>query len=124
MTARCCVRMTGPLVPHAGGFWAELVDEGYTRSQGEAHMRLMAHLSGWMLDQCLAPGDLGGDQVERFVEARCGAGYRTMVTSHSLSVVLGYLRRMGVVADEAEICPGTDLDVVLGDYRRYLSDDR
>ena len=69
------------------------------------------------------PGGLGADEIERFVEARRAEGYRTMVSVGSLGVVLGHLRETGVLAAEPVIVPGTDLDVLLGEYRRYLDHD-
>jgi site-specific recombinase XerD len=116
--------MTGPLAPFAGGLWESVIGRGYTRLQAEAHTRLMGHLSRWMSEQGLVPGGLGADEIEGFVESRRAEGYRTMVSVRSLGVVLGHLRETGVLADEPVIVPGTDLDVLLGEYRCYLDRDR
>lgn len=45
------VRVSGPLEEFAEGFAAELSGLGYSPRGGEAQLRLMAHLSRWMLER-------------------------------------------------------------------------
>ena len=112
--------MSGPLAPFAGAFWAEVLDQGYTPAQAAVHARIMAHLSQWMTAQGLSPGDLDGDEVQRFVDGRKAEGYRTMVSNGSLDLVVAYLREAGMLVDEPGTALGTDLGCLLEDYRHYL----
>ena len=43
------VRVSGPLEGYASGFAAELARVGYTRNATACQLRLMAHLSGWLV---------------------------------------------------------------------------
>jgi hypothetical protein len=60
------VRVTGPFSAFAAGFAAELIDEGYTPDSAGYQMRLMAHLSRWLLNKELGAGDIRAAEVDRF----------------------------------------------------------
>ena len=49
MTDLSRVRVTGPLAPFAAGFAAELVAQGHASQPAAQQLRLMAHVSRWLL---------------------------------------------------------------------------
>ena len=92
------VRITGPLEPFGDGFAEELARQGYTPKSAALLLRLMAHLSRWMVDEALDSHKLSPSQVERFVDARRAAGYTNHLTSKALQPMLIYLRGLRVGA--------------------------
>src|SRR5680860_1765341 len=49
MTDLSRVRVTGPLEPFATGFAVELVRQGYASQPAAQQLRLLAHLSRWLM---------------------------------------------------------------------------
>src|SRR5882757_4798053 len=64
------VQVPGPLEAYAGSFRKELSRLGYSSSRAAGHLQLMAHLSRWLADIGLDPGELNVARAERFVEPR------------------------------------------------------
>jgi len=62
--------MSGPLEAYAAGFCEELSTLGYSVRSVTGHLQLMAHLSRWLVEVGLAPGELTLQQAERFVRGR------------------------------------------------------
>jgi integrase/recombinase XerD len=58
------VSVSGPLAEFAEGFAAELAGVGYSPPSAEAQLRLMNHVSLWLVAQGLAVGDLGGGAAQ------------------------------------------------------------
>lgn len=117
------VGMSGPLRVYARGFAIELSRQGYAPPTTAMKLQLMAQVSRWLAAQDMAVGDLAGEVVERYFVARRAAGYVTQRTSRSLVPMLGYLRGLGVVAEESAP-EGTPVDVLLARYRGYLAVER
>jgi site-specific recombinase XerD len=124
MANRCRVQVSGPLAEMGNELWAVLVEQGYTRGQASAHVRLMAHLSRWMSAAGIEPGGLGEVEIGRFVEARRAAGYRTMVSGSSVRLVVGHLRARGRIPDPPVAVVVSDLDLLLDAFASYLDDER
>ena len=53
MSKPSCVRVHGPLAPHADGFREELAHQGYTPHSASYHLQLMAHVSRWLVAKSL-----------------------------------------------------------------------
>jgi hypothetical protein len=71
------IRVLGPLSTFAAGFADELAHQGYTGytpHSARFQMRLMVHVSRWLVDERLGAGDLRMAEVERFLRARRAAG--------------------------------------------------
>ena len=66
------VAMSGPLMPFAAGFAAELAGRG--PGVVAVHLRLMAHLSRWLEAQALGQADLELAAIGAFVVACHAAG--------------------------------------------------
>jgi integrase/recombinase XerD len=115
------VRVTGPLEPFAEGFIVELVEVGYRPAAAAVQVRVLAHLSRWMLDKDVAAGGLCEPELERFRLEHLARF--ASVRGAGIAVVLGYLRGLGVVpARESRVL--TAADELLEQYRRHLTVER
>jgi integrase/recombinase XerD len=112
------VRVTGPLAPYAAGFAAELVAVGYRPGSAGVHLRLLAHLSRWLVTEGLAPGEFGESELDRFRREHV-ARYASLRGAQGLVPLLGYLRGLGVVP-AAQRPAVTVAGELLERYRRYL----
>lgn len=118
-TVPCWARVRGPLGAYAEGFRAELERLGYTPLTAAVHVRLMAHLSRWLARQGMEASGLIPAVVEAYFAERRAVGYRGHVTARALRPMLGYLRRLGVVADAVPVVPQGPIDRVLARYRDW-----
>jgi len=118
-------RVSGPLEPYAPGFACELSRQGYSPFTVVDQLRLMAHLSRWLAGEELDGSGLTPDALERFLDARRGAGYARYRSPGGLVPLLDYLRGLGVApalgAAAIEVGP---VEVLLERYRRYLTVER
>lgn len=112
------VRVTGPLERYAAGFVAELVEAGYRPNAAAVQLRLLAHLSGWLEQEGIDPGDLREAQLERFRREHL-ARVASLRIGQGLVRVLGYLRALGVVPP-AVLPARSTVEVLLDRYREYL----
>jgi hypothetical protein len=118
------VRVTGPLMPYADGFRAELARRGYAPGSAEFQLQLVAHLSRWLASKDLRAGELTRERALQFLEARRSSGYTTLRSERGLSPLLDHLRRLGVVSEPASPVVSTPLERLLEDYRGYLVRER
>lgn len=118
------VRVSGPLEVFASGFAAELARLGYRRVPVVFQLQLMAHASRWLQRVGLGADELTSEVVERFLAERRAAGYTNYVTARAMAPLLGYLRGLGV-APAASPRPAVGaVEVLLADYREYLTVER
>lgn len=120
MTDLSRVRVTGPLAPFAAGFAAELVAQGYTSQPAAQQLRLLAHVSRWLMAEGKDGSALNAAVVEAFAISRKAAGYSNHVVVGSLRPLLVYLRGLGVLAAQEVLAPEGPVEIVLARYRRYL----
>ena len=115
------VGVTGPLEPFAEGFIAELLEAGYRPAAAAVQVRVFAHLSRWMQEEDVVPGELVEAELERF--RREHLARFASVRGAGMAVVVGYLRRLGLVAavEPVALSPAGEL---LEQYRRYLTGER
>jgi len=118
------VRVCGPLAAYLPGFADELACQGYTPNSRCFQLRLLSHLSHWLLDQHLGAGDLCATEVSRYLCARRAAGYTSLLSIKALRPMLDYLRGLGVAPSPVAVVMTGPVDVVLEQYRRYLTDER
>jgi integrase/recombinase XerD len=118
------VRVSGPLAEYAAGFAAHLAGAGYTPLSAANQVRLLAHLSRWLEDRGLAPGELTGQRVQEFLAARRAAGYTCRLSERGLAPLLDCLRGLGVVPGPGRPVPVAAVDVLLGRYGGYLARER
>ncbi len=112
------VRVTGPLERYAAGFVAELVEAGYRPNAAAVQLRLLKHLSGWLEQEGIDPGDLREAQLERFRREHL-ARVASLRTAQGLARLLGYLRSLGVVP-RVVLPARSTVEVLLDRYRAYL----
>jgi len=124
MTELSQVRVTGPLAPFAAGFAVELVAQGYASQPAAAQLRLLAHVSRWLLAEGKDGSALNAGVVEAFVLSRRAAGYSSLLTAKALRPLLVYLRGLAVVPADDVLSPVGLVEVALERYRRYLLDER
>lgn len=119
--SRVCV--LGPLAAFAQGFDRELVRQGHSRPTRCHQLQLMAHLSRWMAAEEVAVAELSAEQVQRFIAARCAAGYRHYRSARGVAPLLGYLRGRGVLPAPLLASVG-QLELLVDRYCGYLLDER
>ena len=95
------VRFRGPLAPHVDGFWQDLVRLGYAPFSGRNLLLVAAHFSRWLDDRSIACADITDACGALFMAHRRRRGYTQFLTPRALGPLLGYLRRIGVVATPA-----------------------
>lgn len=118
------VRVAGPLEPFASGFAAELAGQGYTPKSAGQHVGLLAHVSRWLVEEGLDPGELTSEAAERFCAARRVAGYANQRTVRALVPMLGYLRALGVVPVAPAAVARGAVEECCARYRLYLEAER
>ena len=106
------VRVLGPLALHADGVRSELSRLGYALGTVENHVRVIAHLSQWMADESVEPGELSQDRVEQFF-AVLKRQWKRPPTAQTLGPTLRWLRECQVVPPLTMITPQKPLDVLL-----------
>jgi site-specific recombinase XerD len=84
-------------------------------------VRVLAHLSRWMQDKDVSPGELGEPELERF--GREHLARFASLRGAGMTLVLAYLRGLGVVPVQ-EPRALTVADELLEQYRRYLTVER
>lgn len=118
------VRIPGPLAPYDDGYWDELGRLGYTPLTAAGHLRLVAHLSRWMLERHLTPAALTQVTVDAYFVERRALGYVNSVTSRSVQPLLDYLRGLGVAPPSTPAVPTAPVEVLLAQYSDYLRVER
>ena len=114
------IRISGPLAPYIGGVWLHVLAQGYTPLTGRNMLRLVSHLSRWLVDTTVRLSELTREHVEVFFRERRRAGYKSYLTPRSLDSILEYLEAKGVVSlPEAEVRHSA-VDDLLDEYEQFL----
>ncbi len=117
------VKITGPLVPYAAGFLAELEAQGYRGNSACDQLRLLAHVSRWLQERGMGAFDLTCEHVEEFLVTRRVAGYAQWCSTKGLVPLLTYLRALKIVP-EATLAPRTPSETLLDAFGTYLLQER
>lgn len=123
-TVPCWARVCGPLGAYAEGFRAELERLGYTPLTAAVHIRLMAHLSRWLVRQGKQASELSPAVVEAYFVDRRAVGYVGHVSERALRPLVGYLRRLGVVSDPVPVAPASPVERLLARYWHWQLTER
>jgi site-specific recombinase XerD len=118
------VRVKGPFEPYAGGFSEALDHQGYAPTSVVSQLKLVAHLSRWMVAEGAQTSELTPERVKQFVAARRAAGYRHFLSPRGLRPLVGYLRELGVTTEPAPQEADSPVEAVLERYRTYLVSER
>jgi integrase len=111
--------VTGPLAPYAQGFAAELSRQGYRCKPVNDQVRLLSHLSRWLLGEGLDTTNLTISVFNEFLGARRSQGYTLWLSPKALAPLTSYLRSIGVTIVEPEPALGP-IEALLLRYREYL----
>jgi integrase/recombinase XerD len=114
----------GPLASFADGLREDLAEQGFSTDTIVDHVHRLADLSRWLVERGLVTGELTSMVVREFQQQRWSVGVRAGTGDRALAPLLGYLRRLGMVPPPAVMAAVTPVDVLLGEYRRYLQDER
>lgn len=118
------VAVFGPLEPFAARFASSLIHQGYRRQSALIQIHLFGHLSAWLVDEGLEPGDLSETDVQRFLAARRRTGATRYVSEKAMRAILTYLRGEGVVSVPAVVAISGPVETTLERYRQYLTQER
>lgn len=119
------VRICGPLAPYDDGFYAWLTGRRfYSPLSAVDQLRLMSHVSRWLLSQGLDCSALTDELALEFVAGRRAAGYYNLRSPRAMAPLLAYLREVGVVPEPLSPVAAVSGAAVLQGYRRYLSVER
>ena len=124
MVDPCWAQVEGPLAPYADGFREELERLGYTPLTAAGHLRLVAHLSRWMIAEGVAVSALTPARAQEYFTQRRTDGYVNSVTARSLRPLLDYLHGLGVAPPDVPEVAVTPVEVLLERYRDYLERER
>lgn len=124
MTKPSDVKVVGPLLPFVSGFIEELAGLGYSPLSAANQVRVLAHLSRWMVAEDIDGGGLGPGQVAEFLRARRDAGYTCWLSERGLGPLLSFLRGVGAVPAVATPVIEGPLEELLDAYRGYLKSER
>jgi integrase/recombinase XerD len=84
------VRICGPLAPHADGFYSWLVGRrSYSPLTAVGQLRLMAHVSRWLVSHKLDCCALTDEVALEFVAARRAAGYYNLRSPRGMTTAAG-----------------------------------
>jgi integrase/recombinase XerD len=119
------VGFEGPLVPLAEAFAAELRRLGYAEEVVKIKLRVVAHLSSWLLSEGWSVRDLGaGEVISAFVAAHRFEGRKRRVTLQALAPLITFLSRLGRVSVPVPVAPSSPFEVLLARYRSFLLNER
>jgi len=124
MVYPCWARVCGPLEPYAEGLRGELERLGYTPLSAAGHVRLVAHLSRWMIQEDLSVSALTPTTVDAYFAERRAAGYSNSLTARSVRPLVDYLQQLGVVAAPGPAAAIGPYEQLLGRYLDYLLTER
>lgn len=114
----------GPFAPFADGLREDLAGQGFSPDTIVDHVHRLADLSRWLVERGLVTSELTSVLVREFQQERRSVGVRAGIGDRALAPALGYLRRLGVIPPPVVIAAVTPVDALLGEYRRYLEDER
>jgi integrase/recombinase XerD len=119
------VRVDGPLAPFIVGFKRELTERGYALSALSGHLQLMAHLSGWLGELGVDPGDVTLEQIKGFVRHRRAISVvHKYLTLQGVGIVIEYLREIGVVPRVPPVVSPDAMVELMGGYADFLIAER
>jgi integrase/recombinase XerD len=116
--------VNGPLAAFADGLRRELAGQGYALDTVGDHVHLLADLSDWLGSQDFTAEDLTTPRVEAFLRYRRQRGCRIGLSPRAIAPILRYLRGLQAAPPAVPPVPVTAQEMLLANYRNYLSGER
>ena len=120
-TKVCKVLMVGPLVPFAGDLSSMLAAAGYTPLSISNQLRLLAHVSRWMVGHDYTVAELTDEVLQEYLAAALAAGRVSLCSSGGLTHLLRVLPIPR--ADPAQPAESAK-DRLLSSFGRHLLNER
>lgn len=118
------VVVNGPLAGFSDGLRRELAGQGYALDTVVDHVHLLADLSDWLGSQDFTAEDLTTQRMEAFLRYRRQRGCRIGLSPRAIAPILRYLRGLQAVPPAIPPVPVTAQEMLLANYRNYLSGER
>jgi integrase/recombinase XerD len=116
--------MKGPLAAWEAGMAGRLGALGYRQSTVAKQMELVGRLSRYLDREGRGAEEVSAEVVEEFFDdlhAHHGASWPT---AKYFRWLLEYLREVGAVPEPPAAAPGSPTEVLIGQYRHYLAEER
>jgi hypothetical protein len=115
-----------PLASHIDGFAVLLRGQGYVAETVRQKCALLADLSQWLGVRGLSLNKLDEALVARFHTDRCPPDRQQMRRGRAAttSQILNYLRDLGCIPTPSVTIGSSPVDVLLGDYEKFLRSER
>lgn len=104
------------------GFDAHLERLGFLPFSAEHQLRLLAHLSRWMVDHDLGVRWLTADRVDEFLTER-RATYTSLYSRRATRILMGYLDGLGVLPADVP-APPSPVGMLAAGFEQYLLTER
>ncbi len=115
-------RNAGGLGPQVEGYRAWLGKRGYSPDTVRNMLKELGQVGRWLTAQGLDAEQLNEDRIVAFMLSRRESGYRRVPGARAMEPLLSYLREVGLaLAKRPAVTP---LGVLLGDYRRWMVQER
>lgn len=118
------VGICGPLAAVSEGYANDLASQGYAPASVHLQLKLLADLSGWLLDHGIVAGDLRSGDLDRFLHARRAAGHTRYASFKAVHPILDYLRRLELLPLRFQDEGLGALDAMLDRFWRHLTVER
>jgi integrase/recombinase XerD len=118
------VRFMGPLTPYVGGFWSELLRQGYAPLSARNLLYVAAHFSRWLKQRSLGVEDITDEVVAAFMRHRRRRGYTGLRTPRALRPLVEHLRGIGVVPAARPAVALGPVDQLVQHYAEFLVRER
>jgi site-specific recombinase XerD len=115
---------TGGLLEHKAGYYARLIELGYSISAAKKQRQLLVDFACWTQRRRIPLADLAGADTEAFFRRRRAQGKANLRTPLSLDPLFAYLRQIGALAAPAPCAPTGPLEVFLAGYLSFLTAER
>lgn len=116
-------RKAGPLTPFVAGYRCKLLAMGYTPQTTRSLLKVLGQLGRWMVVNDVVVAQLDWETITRFLAYRSSDVFRQTPNRRGLRILLELLVDEHIVGAE-DPAPLSELEALLGDYRRWLTAER
>lgn len=114
----------GPLGPHLDSFAYWLSEQGYRRMVAVRKIRQVARLSRWLGQRHILITELNEQRIGDFMKRQQRPIRWQIEVQCACSQLLQYLRHSKIIRDQRPSAPEGPIDLLIRDYRRFLTEER